>query len=423
MMSEVNVGMLGMGNIGSAVVKYLNTYYEPEKTGVKINLREIVVKNLSKPRTVKVDPKILSDDPRRILDNPDIDLVVELIGGLEPARSYILEAFKNGKNVVTANKHLLAKDGAEIFSTAKKYGRSIGIQASVCGEMRALDMISKIPSYREVRAIKGIFNGTSNDMLTEMAKGRPYQDALAKAQERGLAEADPTFDVDGIDASQKLALLAMFCFGVSVDYENIPREGITRITKADIKHAKEWGYVIKPLAIAKKQGGKLELSVHPALVPIKDPLASVNSENNAVSIYFKKRRAPETSIGKGAGEPTARSVTTDIAEVAKGKTSLPPIDFSSQVELVDPEEVVSPYYLRFSTIHKPGMLGKIGIILGKHDINISAVTQARRRSKRGRSIPLALLIDPTQSGNVYNALEEIKEQDVVRDCLSIRVYR
>lgn len=423
---KVNVGMFGFGTMGSSVVDYINRLYDKDKTGVEINLERIVVKDIEKSRDVSFDEEKMSDDKDDILGSDDIDIVVELIGGYEPSRSIILDSIEKGKDVVTANKAVLAKYGDEIFSKAKRLRRNIGFQASVCGEMRVLDILFNIPSFKDVEAILGIVNGTSNYILSRMEDGESYEEALREAYERGYAEKDPSLDVEGIDAAQKLSLLSSIVFGIFIDFDSISREGISQITKSDIKYARTFGYVIRPLAIAKRSRDGLELRVHPTLVPDNHPLAAVKGENNALSIYFYGRREPLTIIGKGAGEPAARSIVTDIVDVARkrnrGLLDLPRIEYSSErTKITSVEEFKTPYCLRFFVEDKPGTLGNIALILGNYGINISGVAQVPE-DKVGDIMPLAIKVETAGDEAIYKALEDIKRLDRVKEILPIRIY-
>jgi homoserine dehydrogenase len=407
-------------------VDYINRLYDKDKTGVEINLERIVVKDLLKSRDVSFDEEKISDDRDDILRRDDIDIVVELIGGYEPSLSIILESIERGKDVVTANKAVLAKYGYEIFSKARRLRRNIGFQASVCGEMRVLDILFNIPSFKDVEAILGIVNGTSNYILSRMEDGESYYDALEEAYEKGYAERDPSLDVEGIDAAQKLSLLSSIVFGIFLDFEGISREGISRVTKSDIKYAKTFGYVIRPLAIAKRRSEGIELRVHPTLVPETHPLAAVRDENNALSIYFYGRKEPLTVIGKGAGEPAARSIVADIVDVARkrsrGLLNLPRIEYSSEKSRVmSVEEFETPYCLRFFVEDKPGTLGNIALILGNYGINISGVAQVPE-DKVGDIMPLAIKVDSAGDEAIYKALKEIRRLDRVKEILPIRIY-
>lgn len=421
---EVNVGFFGLGTVASWTIDYLQRFYDEEKTGIRIHVKKIVVKNPKKNRSVKVDGTIISTDRYDIIDNPDIDVGVELMGGLDPAREIISELMKNGKDVVTANKAVLATY-PEIFIEASKYGRHIGFQASVCGEMRVLDVLSQIPSYRDIKAIVGILNSTSNFILTKMNDGMDYQSALVEAQNRGFTEANPSFDVEGIDAAQKLVLMSMVGYGVPVDYKRVHRESITKVTQSDIKYARNWNYLIKPLAIIRKTEEGLELRVHPTLVPSTHPLAYVGEENNAVSLYFEDRAEPLTIIGKGAGRPTARSIVTDIVKTAKdrmvGKIKLPQIDFNRKIPVIDHSDYVTPFSLRFLVEDNPGVLGRIATILGNHGINIAAVTQVEE-DRMNNVMPMALKVGSIKNSLVYTALEDAEKMPFVKEALPLRIY-
>lgn len=435
MYQKANVGMFGLGTVGSGVVKYLKEFYDPEKTGVELNLSKICVRSLDKPRSVRIDKSLLTTNPKDILDNPSIDVVVEVIGGIHPAGEYIERALKNGKHIVTANKALLthsavdnnsshAKDpesrvlsgvslgGYSAFACAMAEKVNLGFEASVCGEIPIIDVVSNLPSNNYVIGLEGILNGTSNYILTKMSRGQSYDNALKNAQVKGFAESDPSFDVDGKDASQKLAILSTLIFGRRVELSQVNCESITPISEQDIMYAEDMSYVIKPLSLARKHKDYLELRVCPTLLPKTDILSSVNFEMNAVSLYFKDRKEPMTLYGAGAGMmPTASSIIKDIVAVLKdspeSRASVYTLFTSFNNFANQSCEFNSPYYLRVNVADQPRVLSSITNILGQHDINIEELKQVKRL-KRGGTIPVAMLLSPTTEDSMNSAVEQIK---------------
>ncbi len=462
MYQKANIGMFGLGTVGTGVVEYLKKFYDPEKTGIELNLSKICVRDLTKPRGIKLDKSLLTTNPDDILNDPSIDVVVEVIGGIEPAGAYIQRALKSNKHVVTANKAFLthsAGDGIPLcnkdqyesdleagkwprgfgsclsFVSARSGKLNIGFEASVCGEIPVIETVSNLPSKNYVVALEGILNGTSNYILTKMSHGQSYDAALKRAQAKGLAEADPSFDVDGKDASQKLAILSTLIFGRRVEVSQISCESIKPIAQQDIKYARDMGYVIKPLAFAKKHGEGLELKVCPTLVPKRDILSSVNLEMNAVSLHFKGRKEPMTLYGAGAGMmPTASSVVKDIVSVLKDSPESRAGIYNLFTDLSgfncdQSSEFKSPCYLRLNVIDQPLILSLVSSILGQHSINIEELKQVKR-DKVGSVIPIAMLLGPTTEESINQAIEQIKnlnegfkkeESMPIKEVLKIRI--
>jgi len=443
------IGMLGLGTVGCGVVKYLREHYAPSKTGLNIEIGKILVRDISKPRKVEVDAPLLTTNPDDILENLNIDVVVEVMGGIEPAGPYILRALGNGKHVVTANKALLAHPSSKYhtgevdrlisegkwpngfggniaFLAALTNQRNLGFEASVCGEIPVIDVISAVPSSNAVVALEGIINGTSNYILTKMSEGKSYQGALKEAQDRGFAEADPSFDVDGLDAAQKLALLSTLIFGKLVEVPEISRESISSVTAEDIRYAKDFGYIIKPIAVAEKHAEGLELRVCPALISEKNPLANVNNETNAVSIYFSGREEPMTLRGKGAGMiPTASSVVADIVRVIKdsheSRSSIYNLfTCSPENPMEAAEQFLSRFYLKFIVKDEPMVIAGLATSLGKMGISIESIEQ-QIRDKKDNLIPVVLLTHSASEYSVNEALAEIKKQPYLQGFLKLRV--
>jgi homoserine dehydrogenase len=428
-MKEIKIGLIGLGTVGAGVVKVLqeNNDLITCRLGARIKLGKIAVRDLSAPRRVKVDPSLLTQNVRDILEDPEIQIVIELIGGYEPAKSFILSAIKAGKHVVTANKALLAESGREIFQIAEEMGVDIGFEASVGGGIPIIRSLREGFTANHIEEIFGIINGTANYILTEMTeKKEDFQVVLRKAQEMGLAEADPTLDIEGIDAASKIAILTYLAFGVEVKLDQIYTEGISGITPMDIDYAANFGYKIKLLAIAKKVQDALEVRVHPTMLPYDNPLAKVEGAFNA--IYVKGDVVgPSLLYGKGAGMmPTASAVVGDIIElgrnILKGIHNRVPLWMDRESGTGDckfmkypirqPDEFSSRYYLRFTVIDRPGVLSKISGVLGNYGISIASVLQKERHPVD--SVPVVILTHTAFERDVKKALSEIDSLPIVR---------
>jgi homoserine dehydrogenase len=380
-----------------------------------------VVRDPAKKRPVDF-PGTITTDPDAILGDPRIDVVIELMGGIEPAKSIIIEAFRRGKHVVTANKALLSQFGREIFQAAAKYRRNIGFEASVAGEIPVIDDYLKIPSKSDVLALEGIINGTTNFILSSMMEGAEYDTALAEAQSGGFAEADPSFDVDGHDAAQKLAILSSILFHTDVDVRAISLQGITALLAVDCETARLWGYTIKPCASARRIDETLMLRVCPAFIPMGHALYSVSREMNALALYLKGREEPITKIGKGAGAiPTARSIMRDVLEVGKKVrrhvVDLPLYATSAQrLPIRDEDTLEAPFYLRFSVDDTPGVFGRVATILGDWDLSISQAHQ-REKQKDEPWSHILLQVKRTTLGKVKGAFSLIAREPFAHDLL------
>lgn len=418
MPTTLRLGLLGLGTVGSGLVEIVQKSGASieAKSGVKLEIVRALVKSPGKPRPLPESQLTYNADD--IFNDPQIDMVVEVIGGIEPAKTYILEALARGKSVVTANKAVLAQHGAEIFEKAKSTGRQLGFEASVCGGIPIIRALSSGMIANEVDELDGILNGTSNFILTRMYKDKlSYDEALKLAQERGLAEADPTFDVEGIDASHKLIVLTELVFQTKATLEDLEREGITQIEPVDIKVADEFGFVIKPVAVARRRDNGLDLRVHPALVPFEHPLGPVSDEFNAVMV---KGDATGEMIfhGKGAGSlPTASAVMSDIIEIARNPSGGVMWNPTTSRKL-EPSEGQTRYYLRFPIEDKPGLIGKIATVLGDHGISI---THALARLTGGTG-NVMVVTHETSETEVCRALVEITAAGVLKgEPLSLRI--
>jgi len=409
-MANVNVGLIGLGNIGSGVVEIIqaNADLIEKRTGVRISIVAACSRSKQKAAATGIDPKIHSSDYKQVIANPKVNVVVELVGGYEPARTIILEAINAKKHVVTANKAVLAKHGYEIFEAASKNGVNVLFEASVGGCIPIIRTIEESYSSDHIESIYGILNGTTNYILTRMAEGMSYEEALKKAQALGFAEADPSFDVEGKDASQKLSILAALAFDAKIEADAYT-EGITRITKQDLGYANELGYAIKLLAIACKDKDGVGLHTHPTLVPKTSVLANVSNEFNA--ILLKGRNTGELFLsGKGAGKlPTATVVVTDIIEMGS-RTRITQRSFE-QVTAKPFAKSKSRFFLRLDLANKPGVLAKITKILGENNISVAAFNQ---KEDAGDFVSVVIITHQALEGQMKKALEECKALDVVK---------
>lgn len=388
-----------------------------------INISGIVEIDPKKRRAAGLDRSIFTTY-RKIVGNPDIDIVVELIGGCKIAKKIVMNALKNGKAVVTANKALLAEYGKEIFSTAEKYGGDIYYEASVAGGIPIIKIIREGLVANRITSILGIVNGTSNYILTKMQEeGADFRKVLKEAQEEGYAERDPTLDVEGIDSAHKLVILSSLAMGRWIDFKNVYTEGITSITHSDILCADEFGYVIKLLAICKEERGEIEVRVHPALLPRHHQLSGVRGIYNAIFISGDKV-GDQLFYGKGAGKyPAASAVVADIVDVARNlnfgiKHRVPAIRYSRQVKRIRPmEEVVNQCYIRFTTVDRPGVLAKISGILGRNRISIASVIQKGRHKVSAVQIVMmthrAVEKDIRRAIKVIDRLPEVRAKTVM----------
>jgi homoserine dehydrogenase len=410
----VHIGLLGLGNVGQGVLRILaqNGPAIRDRIAARPIVSKILIRNLDKERELEVDPALLTTDPEQVLADPEIRVVVELIGGVEPARSYVLRALEAGKHVVTANKALLAERGEELFAAAAARGLSIYFEGSVAGGIPVLRALREGLASDRIERVLGIVNGTSNYILDAMTgTGASYEAALAAAQAAGFAEADPTLDVQGGDAAHKLALLALVCDHVRVAPEHIHVEGITRVRAFDIRAAAELGYVIKLLAIGDFDGERPCLRVHPTFVPRDHILAGVHGSYNAVEV---SSRALGQSLyyGKGAGMmPTGVAVVSDIIEVCRDIVAFPggrPAGATREVRSIEPrpiDDIECENYLCMHVPNVPGVLGRVASCLGRHDVGIKRMNQDTPGP--GEPFDMVLLTDRAKDRNVNAALAEL----------------
>ncbi|MCX7084261.1 MAG: homoserine dehydrogenase [Methylococcales bacterium] len=418
-MKPVKVGVLGLGTVGGGTVNVLkrNVAEIARRAGREIVIKRASAKDLNKARICDTQGILLTNDPMDIINDPEIEIVLELIGGAGPVKEWVLKALENGKHVVTANKSLIALHGNEIFAKASEKGVIVAFEAAVAGGIPIIKAIREGLSGNEIEWLAGIINGTGNFILTEMRdKGRDFSDVLAEAQALGYAEADPTFDVEGIDAGHKLTILASIAFGIPLQFDKIYTEGITQITRLDVEYAEQLGYRIKHLGIARKTTAGIELRVHPTLIPERRLIANVNGVMNAVLV---KGDAVGATLYYGAGagaEPTASAVVADVIDVVRALTSDPEnrvphlafqADAIADIPVVGSESFKTSYYLRLNAEDKPGVLADVTRILADHDISIEAIIQ-KEPLRDETAIPIILLTQITLEKEMNAAIAEIE---------------
>lgn len=424
MEKSVRIGLIGFGTIGTGVVKLLQRNRDQIRTrvGATLDLVRIADIDTKRDRGVRLSRGVLVPDARAVLDDPGIDVVVELMGGTRLAREFVLESVRNGKDVVTANKALLAMHGEEIFAAAERAGVGLAFEASVGGGIPIIRVLKEGLAADRNRAVFGIVNGTSNYILSRMSsEGGGFAEVLKQAQADGLAEADPTYDVDGIDAAHKLSILIQLAFGARVPFKDIPTEGIRHISQTDIGFAREFGYVIKLLAIAKSDGKNVEARVQPTMVPRQHLLADVNGALNAIVVQGEALGS-SMYLGLGAGMmPTATAVVADLMDVARNRLRgsrgrVPPLGYPLRDQIrckVTPlGELATEYYLRFMVLDRPGVLARISGILGTEGISIASVIQRERET--GSAVPIVIRTHQAMEKALRRALRKIDRLPVVR---------
>ena len=421
-MKPIRIGLFGLGTVGAGVVKVCASHCGEleEKIGAPVEIAAVVDKDATTPREgIDLAALPLTSNPDAILGDSSIDIVVELIGGLEPARTFVLGALAAGKHVVTANKALLATHGEELYAEARRHGRMLAFEASVAGGIPIIRAVKDGLTANRVISLQGIVNGTANYILTKMTdEGLEFDDVLNDAQAKGYAEADPTYDIEGIDSAHKLQVLATLAFRTSVKLEDIYVEGITQITPLDIALAREMGYRIKLLAVAKSADGAMELRVHPTMIPETSPMSAVSGVFNA--IFVSGDIVGDLMFyGRGAGQlPTSSSVLADIVEIARrhsagqSATALDlPVLGRNPLTLKPMDDIRSSYYLRVSALNQPAVLAQVAGILGRHEISIASVIQ--KTHQHAGVVPVVMMTHEAQEGNMRMALEEIDALPVI----------
>lgn len=418
-MKEINLGLLGFGTVGAGVVEALqrNGDIFGQRLGARPVLKRIADLDLATDRGVDVDPAMLTTDAMAVIEDPEIQILIELVGGTGVAREFIIRSLQLGKPVVTANKALLAEHGAEIFGLARERGVDIYFEASVCGGVPIIRALREGLIVNRIAGIRGILNGTCNYVLTRMtATNMSFGAALAEAKGKGYAEADPSLDVDGIDTAHKAVILASLAYGFHVPMESVYVEGIGSLSEIDIRYAGDLGYRIKLLAVIRQADGEVEVRVHPTLVPEHHMLASVNGVFNAVMV--ESDLADNTLYyGRGAGRlPTASAVVGDIGDTIRNLVSnsphrVPAIPLSGDRRVRDIADVETCYYLRLSLLDRPGVLAKITSSLGNHGVSIASVLQ--KEGGAGDHVPVVIVTHRAKESEMSSALAEIDSMDVV----------
>ena len=421
------VGLLGFGTVGTGTAEILLDNLGRNALLKEIEIAKVGVRSLDKPREIELPSGVLTTDLTSIVTDPEIDIVVELLGGLEPARSLILQAIGKGKHIVTANKAVIARYGDEIYTAANEAGVYVLVEASVGGGIPVIKPLKQSLGVNRIQSVIGIINGTTNYILTQMAEfGADFDDVLAEAQKLGYAEADPTADVDGLDAADKIAILAAIAFGGRIKREDIPCEGIRKVNATDISYAKQLGFVIKLLAIAESNDGdSLQVRVHPTLVPKGHPLASINDVYNAILVEGEPL-GQVMFFGPGAGKgATASAVVSDIVNIVgilKSSGNNPDLDpllscshqhFS---EIAPIEKTETRFYARFLCNDIPGVIGHLGTCFGKHDVSLESVVQIGFRDSLAE---IVVVTHDVKEGNFRQALTEIKTLEAINSIPSI----
>jgi len=418
-MKPVRIGILGLGTVGCGTVNVLsrNGKEIARRAGREIQVVQAATRNANKERACPTKDIEITQDPFAIVDNPKIDVVIELIGGYELAKELVLRAIENGKHVVTANKALIAVHGNEIFEAAQSKGVMVAFEAAVAGGIPIIKAIREGLSGNNIEWLAGIINGTGNFILTEMRdKQRDFADVLKEAQSLGYAEADPTFDVEGIDAAHKLTILAALAFGIPLQFDRAYIEGISKITESDVEYAQAFGYRIKHLGIARKASNGVELRVHPTLVPERRLIANVDGVMNAVLVKGDAV-GPTLYYGAGAGaEPTASAVVADIVDVVRTLTTdpnnrVPHLAFQpdalSDLPILKMDEVETSYYLRINVVDRPGVMADVTRILGEREISIEAMLQ-KESELEGNTVSIIILTHKVIEKNMNHAIKEIE---------------
>lgn len=424
-MKQIQIGLLGCGTVGTGVAKLLieNKDLLTARVGADLNLRWVADIDIETDRGIQFPAGVLTTDAQKMLNDPEIDMVIEMIGGEGIAKDLMLQAINNGKHIVTANKALLAAHGNELFAAAARKGVDLAFEASVGGCMPTIKSMRESLVGNHIKSMSGILNGTCNYILSKIEdEGISFEDALAEAQRQGYAEADPTLDVGGFDTAHKIAILAALAYGMEINLKDVYIEGISRITPLDIEFARQFGYRIKLLAISKIQDNKVEARVHPTMLPLKNLLASISGTVNAITITGDAV-GDILLYGHGAGMmPTASAVVSDIVDIARNILSgtvrrVPPLSYQRdsirRIPVLPIDDLLTHYYFRFAALDRPGVLSTISGILGKYDISLQSVHQKGR--KTNGSVPLVMLSHRAKEADVKRALAEIGDLNVVSD--------
>lgn len=423
MSGPLNIGLLGLGTVGGGVFQLLqqNKAIITQKLGRPLNISRILERNMERVRQLGVNPQMVTTNPETIFSDPEIAIVVEVIGGVGVAREFILQALSHGKSVITANKDLLALHGKELFDAARAHGTDLFFEASVGGGIPIIRPLKECLAGNRIRQVMGIVNGTTNYILTKMSReGRDFAEVLREAQSLGYAESDPTADVEGDDAARKMAILASIAFGTRVTYPDVYREGISRLTVQDINYAQDLGYTVKLLGIAREDEQGVEVRVHPVFLPLGHPLASVNDVFNA--IFVEGDAVGEAMFyGRGAGAmPTASAIVGDIMEAARNLQHQDRGRISCTCFYEKPLKpmgsVVSKYYLRLIVADRPGVLAAIAGVFGEREVSLASVIQERTIEERAE---LVLITHRVREQNLQDALKALANLPVVNEIAGV----
>ncbi len=421
---KIKIGLIGAGTVGCGVFEVVrrNRKIVKEKTGIDLSISRVADIDPNRKRPVKIPKNLFTKDAYELINDPEIDIAVELVGGTAVAGDFALAALKNGKHLVTANKALLAHRGAEIFSAASKHGTEVGFEASVAGGIPLILGLSEGLCANKIKSVRGILNGTSNYILHKMSEEKkPFKDALTDAKREGYAEADPSFDVNGTDSAHKLLILIALAWGKLFKLKDLTVEGINAVTPADISYSAELGYKIKPLAAARAARGGIEAGVYPALVAADTQIASAGGAFNTVRVEGDAV-GPAMFYGMGAGMmPTASAVVSDIVRIARGAET-PAISFPASgkgLKLAPRGEVTGRFYARFQAEDKPGILGKISAVLGKSGISIQSVIQ--KPGGAGGRVPVVIMTRRTTEKNMKKAVAGIEKNVTKMPSILLRV--
>ena len=420
-MERTKIAIIGMGTVGTGVAKLLLDHGDrtARHAGRIPWLDKVVVRDITKPRDVEIPEGVLTDNLDDVINDSEISVVAQLIGGIEPARSIMLQLLESGKDIITANKALLAVHGPELFDKARQLGRCIAFEASVAGGIPIITNIGQCLTGNQITSLRGILNGTCNFIITQMQEtGASYDDILQEAQKRGYAEADPTLDVNGADTTQKLSILSQLAFGVREDWERIPCMGIDTLDIADIHFADRLGYRIKLLAVANLVDGEVEMSVSPTLIKKGNPLAEVQDAFNAVRVRGDAV-GPVFFHGQGAGQmPTASAVVADIIDTVVGRSQITfnNLELWSEsnrpISMADANHTVDRYYLRMQVIDKPGVMAEITGILGNNGVSIASIIQHKRENgSSSDTVPLVIMSHETTHGSIIQSVSEFIQSD------------
>lgn len=413
-MKKIRIALLGLGNVGRGVWMILNSNKEEvsKRCGYEVEIAKVLVRNKNKKRAVEIPDNIITTDFNEILNDDSIKIVVEVMGGMEPAREYMLKCMDKKKHIVTANKMLLATEGDELFQKADEMGIMFQYEASVAGGIPIIKGIDESLTANKIETLYGIVNGTTNYILSKMeTEGAAFDDVLKEAQEKGYAEADPTSDIESYDAQYKLAILASLAFGTKIDVNNVYREGITKIEAVDMKYASEFNMAIKLLAIAKEVDGKVQLRVHPTMIPKKHPLANVYDSYNAV--FIKGNAVGDLMFyGRGAGDlPTGSAVVSDIISIVRSNVNTEnenPVVKNNlwEKEINDISTIESKYYIRATVLDEPGVLSQITALFGKNSVSLRSVIQ--KGDEEDGLVTIVLITHKTYEKKFMDAMKEIR---------------